>query len=66
MPDPRHPRGLIDTSVVIDLERIEAADLPAEIAVSRFFEIAGQLTCAKEPKEQSRLKEELARLTFGK
>jgi predicted nucleic acid-binding protein len=32
--DARHPRGLIDTSVVIDLERIEAADLPLEIAVS--------------------------------
>jgi len=32
--DPRHPRGLIDTSVVIDLELIEPADLPVEIAVS--------------------------------
>jgi len=31
----------------------------------RFFEIAAQLTRVKEPKEQSRLKEELARLTFG-
>ena len=34
MADPRHPRGLIDTSVVIDLERIKFADLPAELAVS--------------------------------
>ena len=34
MVDSRHPRGLIDTSVVIDLERIEAADLPLELAVS--------------------------------
>ena len=34
MADPRHARGLIDTSVVVDLELIEAADLPGEIAVS--------------------------------
>lgn len=34
MADQRHPRGLIDTSVVIDLELIEPADLPMEIAVS--------------------------------
>lgn len=30
----RHARGLVDTSVVIDLDRIDAADLPAELAVS--------------------------------
>lgn len=29
-----HPRGLIDTSVLIDLERIAAGDLPAELAMS--------------------------------
>lgn len=34
MADPRHARGLIDTSVIIDLERIERADLPSEVAVS--------------------------------
>ncbi len=34
MADTRHPRGLIDTSVVIDLEFIEPADLPVEVAVS--------------------------------
>ena len=34
MADVPHPRGLIDTSVVIDLERIEPADLPHELAVS--------------------------------
>jgi predicted nucleic acid-binding protein len=32
--DPRHPKGLIDTSVVIDMERIDPADLPIEIAIS--------------------------------
>jgi hypothetical protein len=30
MPEPRHPRGLIDTSVIIDLELIESAE-PAEV-----------------------------------
>jgi predicted nucleic acid-binding protein len=32
--DPRHARGLIDTSVIIDLEQIEREDLPLEVAVS--------------------------------
>ena len=32
--EPRHQRGLIDTSVVIDLGRVDPADLPLEIAVS--------------------------------
>jgi predicted nucleic acid-binding protein len=30
----RHARGIIDTSVVIDLERIDPTDLPIEVAVS--------------------------------
>jgi hypothetical protein len=30
----RHPRGVIDTSVVIDLAQIETADLPQELAIS--------------------------------
>jgi len=30
----RHGRGLVDTSVVIDLGRIDAGDLPSEIAIS--------------------------------
>lgn len=34
MPEPRHPRGIIDTSVVIDLDRIDPSDLPVEIAIS--------------------------------
>lgn len=35
MPDaPRAQRGVIDTSVVIDLEQLEAAQLPLELAVS--------------------------------
>jgi hypothetical protein len=35
VPDPpRAPRGVIDTSVVIDLEQLEARQLPIELAVS--------------------------------
>jgi predicted nucleic acid-binding protein len=33
VPDPRHPRGLVDTSVVIELERFPEDALPTEIAV---------------------------------
>ena len=35
MPDAsRAPRGIVDTSVVIDLEQLEATQLPVELAVS--------------------------------
>ena len=34
MPDARHPRGIIDTSVVIELERVDREALPAEVAVA--------------------------------
>ncbi len=34
MSDPRPARGLLDTSVVIDLEHIEPSRLPIEVAVS--------------------------------
>ena len=29
-----HPRGLVDTSVLIDLERVDATALPAELSIS--------------------------------
>ncbi|OQZ91110.1 VapC toxin family PIN domain ribonuclease [Mycobacterium alsense] len=31
---PRHPQGLIDTSVVIDLDHLDAEQLPIELAIS--------------------------------
>lgn len=34
MADPRLARGVLDTSVVIDLEQIEPASLPREVAVT--------------------------------
>lgn len=34
MPEPRHARGLVDTSVIIDLGQIDPDDLPSELAIS--------------------------------
>lgn len=34
MPEPRQARGILDTSVVIDLEKLDSAQLPIEVAVS--------------------------------
>lgn len=34
MPEPQHGRGLVDTSVVIDLENLTPLDLPRELTVS--------------------------------
>ena len=34
MGDPRRPRGLLDTSVIIDLEHLDPEQLPIESAVS--------------------------------
>lgn len=34
MPDERRPRGLLDSSVIIDLERLDPGQLPIESAVS--------------------------------
>ena len=63
MADPRHPRGLIDTSVVIDLELIERADLPAEIAVSAITmaELAAGPHATTDPAERARRQDRLQR-----
>ena len=34
MPERRHARGLLDTSVVIDLDRVAVQSLPREVAIS--------------------------------
>jgi predicted DNA-binding protein len=49
--------------VVIDL--IEAGLESQEAEKTRFFDLADQLARAPSPEEQKRLKEELARMTFG-
>jgi predicted nucleic acid-binding protein len=61
--DVRHPRGLIDTSVVIDLERIEPADLPLELAVSAITmaELAAGPHATADPAERARRQDRLQR-----
>jgi predicted nucleic acid-binding protein len=61
--DPRHARGLIDTSVVIDLELIEATDLPGEIAVSAITmaELAAGPHATTDPAERARRQDRLQR-----
>ena len=63
MADARHPRGLIDTSVVIDLELIEPADLPVEIAVSAITlaELAAGPHATTDPAERARRQDRLQR-----
>ena len=61
--DPRPPRGLIDTSVVIDLERIEPADLPLEVALSAITmaELAAGPHATPDPAERARRQDRLQR-----
>ena len=63
MADSRPARGLIDTSVVIDLERIAPADLPLEIAVSAMTlaELAAGPHATADPAERARRQERLQR-----
>ena len=48
------------------VELIESGIEAREQEKKRFFELADRLARSSEAKEQNRLKEELARLTFGK
>jgi hypothetical protein len=59
----RHPRGLIDTSVVIDLESIEPTSLPAELAVSAvtMAELAAGPHATADPTERARRQDRLQR-----
>jgi predicted nucleic acid-binding protein len=61
--EPRHPRGLIDTSVVIDLGQVDLGDLPSEIAISAvtFAELAAGPHATRDPKERARRQDRLQR-----
>jgi predicted nucleic acid-binding protein len=61
--EPLGGRGLIDTSVVIDLERIERADLPSELAISAvtLAELAAGPHATDDPAERARRQERLQR-----
>ena len=63
MAEHRHKRGLLDTSVVIDLERIDASSLPAEVAVSALTlaELAAGPHATTDPDERARRQERLQR-----
>ena len=62
--DSRAPRGLVDTSVVIDLDRIGAANLPAEIAISAITlaELASGPHATADPAERARRQDRLQRI----
>ena len=63
MAEKRHPRGLIDTSVVIDLEQIDAHELPLEVAVSAvtMAELAAGPHATADPAERARRQDRLQR-----
>lgn len=64
MPDPqRARRGIIDTSVVIDLEHLEAGQLPIEVAVSAITmaELAAGTHATSDPGERARRQDRLQR-----
>ena len=61
--DDRPERGLLDTSVVIDLETIGAASLPIEVAISAITlaELAAGPHATDDPTERSRRQDRLQR-----
>lgn len=63
MAEQRHNRGLIDTSVVIDLEHIAADELPLELAVSAITlaELAAGPHATADPAERARRQDRLQR-----
>ncbi len=63
MAERRHPRGLIDTSVVIDLEQIAADVLPLELAVSAvtMAELAAGPHATADPAERAQRQDRLQR-----
>jgi predicted nucleic acid-binding protein len=63
VPEVRPARGLIDTSVVIDLERIDVLDLPIEVAISAMTlaELASGPHATADPVERARRQDRLQR-----
>ncbi|HEY5295518.1 MAG TPA: type II toxin-antitoxin system VapC family toxin [Gaiellaceae bacterium] len=64
MPEPRHPRGLADTGVVIDLEKIDPGELPVEVAISAvtLAELAAGPHVNTDPQERARRQDRLQRV----
>lgn len=63
MAEPRRPQGLLDTSVIIDLEHIDPASLPLESAVSAITmaELAAGPHATTDPAERARRQDRLQR-----
>ena len=63
MPEGRRPRGLLDTSVIIDLDRLEPDVLPLEVAVSALTmaELAAGPHATNDPEERARRQDRLQR-----
>jgi predicted nucleic acid-binding protein len=63
-PERRHPRGLIDASVIIDLPHIEAHALPTEMAVSAISlaELAAGPHATHDSHERARRQDRLQRV----
>jgi predicted nucleic acid-binding protein len=60
----RRPRGLADTGVIIDLERIDPAELPVEVAISAvtLAELAAGPHVNTDPEERARRQDRLQRV----
>ncbi|HEU5152111.1 MAG TPA: type II toxin-antitoxin system VapC family toxin [Iamia sp.] len=64
MPDRRPARGLLDTSVVIDLDRIAPGRLPRQVAISSLTlaELAAGPHATTDPGERARRQDRLQRV----
>ena len=62
VPD-RRPRGLLDTSVIIDLEHLDVEQLPVEAAISAITmaELAAGPHATQDPSERARRQDRLQR-----
>lgn len=60
----RHARGILDTSVIVDLEEIDAASLPEEVAVSSvtLAELAAGPHATTDADERGRRQDRLQRV----
>jgi predicted nucleic acid-binding protein len=60
----RRPRGLADTGVIIDLERVDPAELPVEVAISAvtLAELAAGPHVNTDPEERARRQDRLQRV----
>jgi len=63
VPEPRLAKGILDTSVVINLERIDPLTLPMEVAVTAITmtELAAGPHAATDPAERARRQDRLQR-----